>query len=115
MTDTVVDNTTGLEADRITDRFGGATAVDHVSLNAPSGRVTGLIGPNGAGKTTTFNACAGLIAPAEGSVRLFGEDVSSCGPAERAQRGLGRTFQRMELFGSMSVAENVALGHEAGL
>jgi ABC-type branched-subunit amino acid transport system ATPase component len=104
-----------LEVDALTVRFGGALAVHDVSLRAPSGRITGLIGPNGAGKTTTFNACAGVLRPDQGTVRLFGEDVSHLGPAARAQRGLGRTFQRMELFGSLTVATNVALGREAGL
>src|SRR5205085_9815933 len=103
----------GLDVRGLTVRYGGATAVDRVSLQAPPARLTGLIGPNGAGKTSTFNAIAGLVAPAEGTIHLHGEDVSRRGPAERAQRGLGRTFQRMELFASMTVAENVALGWEA--
>jgi ABC-type branched-subunit amino acid transport system ATPase component len=107
--------TDGLDARGLTVRYGGATAVDAVSLRAPGARLTGLIGPNGAGKTSTFNACAGLVTPTAGSVFLDGADVSRLGAAERAQRGLGRTFQRMELFASMTVAENVALGREARL
>jgi ABC-type branched-subunit amino acid transport system ATPase component len=105
----------GLEVSGLTVRFGGLVAVDGVSLGAPTGRLTGLVGPNGAGKTTTFNACSGLLRPSEGTVRLFGADVSRLSPSARAQRGLGRTFQRMELYDSMTVAENVALGHEAAL
>jgi ABC-type branched-subunit amino acid transport system ATPase component len=104
-----------LDVEGLTVRFGGAVAVHDVSLQAPTGRITGLIGPNGAGKTTTFNACAGVIKADHGSVRLFGENVGHLGPAARAQRGLGRTFQRMQLFGSLPVAVNVALGREAGL
>jgi ABC-type branched-subunit amino acid transport system ATPase component/branched-subunit amino acid ABC-type transport system permease component len=96
-------------------RFGGHLAVDDVSLEAPMGRITGLIGPNGAGKTTTFNVCSGLLKPTAGRVFLKGEDISSRRPAARAGRGLGRTFQRMQLFDSMTVAENISLGREAGL
>jgi ABC-type branched-subunit amino acid transport system ATPase component len=104
-----------LEVEDLTVRFGGVTALDRVSLRVPTGTLVGLIGPNGAGKSTLFNACAGLVTPANGTVRLFGEDVGHLGPARRAQRGLGRTFQQMELFTSMSVEENVGLGLEAGL
>lgn len=105
----------GLSVRGLVVRFGGLVAVDHVDLDAPVARITGLIGPNGAGKTTTFNACTGLNRPSEGAVHLFGDDVSRLGPAARAQRGVGRTFQRMELFTSLSVRDNVALGREAGL
>jgi ABC-type branched-subunit amino acid transport system ATPase component len=105
----------GLVVSGLTVRFGGHTAVDGLDLEAPPGRLTGLIGPNGAGKTTTFNACTGLLRPTAGAVRFHGRDVTSVGPAARARLGLGRTFQRMELWGSMTVAENVGLGVEAGL
>jgi ABC-type branched-subunit amino acid transport system ATPase component len=105
----------GLLVSGLVVKFGGLVAVDGMNLHAPTGRVTGLIGPNGAGKTTTFNACSGLVRPTDGCVRLFGEDVTSASPPARAQRGLGRTFQRMELFDSLLVRENVALGREAGL
>ena len=105
----------GLRVDGLTIRFGGLTAVDRVTLEAPQGRVTGLIGPNGAGKTTTFNACSGLLRPSEGTVSLFGQDVTRRSPAARARRGLGRTFQRMDLFDSLTVEQNIALGLEARL
>jgi ABC-type branched-subunit amino acid transport system ATPase component len=105
----------GLEVSGITVSFGGLKAVSAVSLRAPQGRVTGLIGPNGAGKTTTFNACTGLVRPDTGTVSLNGHDVTHAPPHRRAQLGLGRTFQRMALFNSLSVADNVALGREAGL
>jgi len=95
-------------------QFGGLVAVDDVSFTVSTGRIVGLIGPNGAGKTTAFNACSGLNKPNAGRVALDGRDLSRLGPAARARRGLGRTFQRMELFDSMSVRENVALGYEAG-
>ena len=105
----------GLVAADIEVRFGGLVAVDGVSVDAPVGRITGLIGPNGAGKTTTFNVCSGLVRPARGSVLLDGVDISSLTPARRARQGLGRTFQRMELFDGLTVAENVAMGREAAL
>jgi ABC-type branched-subunit amino acid transport system ATPase component/branched-subunit amino acid ABC-type transport system permease component len=105
----------GLEVRHLSVRYGGHLAVDEVSLEAPLGRITGLIGPNGAGKTTTFNACSGLLKPSSGHVLLEGEDISSRSPAARARKGLGRTFQRMQLFDTMTVGENVSLGREAGL
>jgi ABC-type branched-subunit amino acid transport system ATPase component len=105
----------GLSVSGLSVRYGGLQAVSGVSLEAPAGRLTGLIGPNGAGKTTTFNALSGLVRPSAGSIHLFGSDVSHLSPPARAQRGLGRTFQRMELFDSLSVTQNVALGKEAGM
>jgi ABC-type branched-subunit amino acid transport system ATPase component len=106
---------TGLDVVDLSVRYGGQVAVDRLDLAAPLGRLTGLIGPNGAGKTSTFNACSGLLRPSSGRIALFGEDVTRKGPAARARRGLGRTFQRMELFDSLTVFDNVALGREAGL
>ena len=105
----------GLAVENLTVRYGGAVAVDDLTLEAPLGRLTGLIGPNGAGKTTTFNACSGLLRPAGGRVRLFGADVTHIPPPVRARQGLGRTFQRMELFDSLTVSQNVRLGREAAL
>lgn len=105
----------GLEVSGLRVRFGGLTAVDDVTLSAPVGRITGLIGPNGAGKTTTFNACSGLVRSAAGDVRLHGRNVSRLGPDARARRGLGRTFQRMVLFDSLTTRENVALGCEGAM
>ena len=95
-------------------RFGGLLAVDSVSLEAPTGRITGLIGPNGAGKTTTFNVCSALTSPAQGQVLLDGASIGRRGPAARARMGLGRTFQQTELFNVMTVRQNVALGREGG-
>jgi ABC-type branched-subunit amino acid transport system ATPase component len=111
----VADGTLDLEVEQLTIRFGGTIAVEALSLRAPAGRITGLIGPNGAGKTTTFNACTGLLPATEGRIRLGGADVTEVPPAARARMGLGRTFQRMELYDSVSVGENVALGREARL
>jgi len=103
----------GLQTEGLTIAYGGNVAVSDVSLDARLGHITGLIGPNGAGKTTTFNGCSGLLRPVAGTVRLFGEDVTAKPAPVRASRGLGRTFQRMELCLDMSVEENVALGREA--
>jgi ABC-type branched-subunit amino acid transport system ATPase component len=105
----------GLRVDRLTIRFGGLVAVDDVSWRAPLGQITGLIGPNGAGKTTTFNACTGLLKPTEGTVHFGGDDITGSTAQARAQRGIGRTFQRMELYDSLTVIENVRLGREAGI
>jgi ABC-type branched-subunit amino acid transport system ATPase component len=99
----------------LTVQFGGLVAVNAVSLRAAAGAVTGLIGPNGAGKTTIFNACTGVVPSHAGRVRLGDRDLGHLSTAGRASHGLGRTFQRMELFDSMTVAENVALGPEAFL
>jgi len=103
----------GLQVSDLTVRYGGLTAVEGQSLAAPRGRITGLIGPNGAGKTTTFNAITGVVRPAAGRIVLFGEDITRVPPQARALKGLGRTFQRMELFETLSVRENVAMGREA--
>jgi ABC-type branched-subunit amino acid transport system ATPase component/branched-subunit amino acid ABC-type transport system permease component len=104
----------GLTITDLTVRFGGNVAVSELSVSAPVGRVTGLIGPNGAGKTTTFNAASGLLRPSSGRVVLNGTDVTHIGPPGRGARGLGRTFQIMQLCDSLTVHDNVRLGCEAG-
>ena len=103
----------GLRAEGVVVKFGGLTALDGVAVHAPPGRITGLIGPNGAGKTTLFNVCSGLQPPAAGTVTLDGEDLARHSPSRRAREGLGRTFQRLELFSTMTVRENVEFGVEA--
>jgi branched-chain amino acid transport system ATP-binding protein len=85
-----------------------------VSLRAEAGAVTGLIGPNGAGKTTLFNVITGLQRPSSGSVSLGGTDVTRTRPYRRARLGMARTFQRLELFSTLSAADNVRVGLEAG-
>ncbi|HWW52415.1 MAG TPA: ABC transporter ATP-binding protein, partial [Acidimicrobiales bacterium] len=91
----------------VTVRFGGNLALDNVSVSAVEGRVTGLIGPNGAGKTTLFNVVGGLQPPTHGQVFIDNENVTSLAPYQRARRGLARTFQRLELFGLLTVRENI--------
>jgi ABC-type branched-subunit amino acid transport system ATPase component/branched-subunit amino acid ABC-type transport system permease component len=103
----------GLEVLGLTVRYGGTLAVESLDISAPMGTITGLIGPNGAGKTSTFNACCGLLSPTSGEVHVHGEDITSMGPSRRARRGLGRTFQRGELFNSLTVRQNIAMGREA--
>jgi ABC-type branched-subunit amino acid transport system ATPase component len=103
----------GLSVRSLAVRFGGVEAVRDLTIDAPAGRLTGLIGPNGAGKTTTFNALSGLVRPASGDVYLYGERLNHLSPEARAQRGLGRTFQRMELFDSLTLAQNIAVGRIA--
>ena len=103
----------GLVASGVVVRFGGLVALDGVSVEAPPGRITGLIGPNGAGKTTMFNVCCGFQAADEGTVVVDGVDVTKESPARRARLGIGRTFQRMELFRSLTVRENVEVAAES--
>lgn len=104
----------GLEIDDVSVSFGGIRAVQNLSLTAPTGRITGLIGPNGAGKTTTFDVISGINRNFQGTVHHDGRDISRISAAERGRRGLGRTFQRMELADALTVFENVALGVESG-
>ncbi|MEV0741249.1 ABC transporter ATP-binding protein [Streptomyces sp. NPDC050549] len=94
--------------------FGGNRALDGVALTAGAGRVTGLIGPNGAGKSSLFDVASGLRRPSSGQVRLDGRDVTRARPAARARHGLARTFQRLELFGRLSVRDNLLVAAELG-
>jgi branched-chain amino acid transport system ATP-binding protein len=96
-----------LEVDHVVVQFGGVTAVNEACFSADPGTVTGLIGPNGAGKTTCFNVISGLQKPTRGKVRFQGKDVSSMPVHRRSKKGMGRTFQRLEAFGSLSVRDNV--------
>jgi branched-chain amino acid transport system ATP-binding protein len=89
------------------------SALSDVSLTVQPGTVTGLIGPNGAGKTTLFNVISGLQVPDRGSVHLFDADVTTMKPHRRARLGLARTFQRLEIFGTLSAGENVQVGLES--
>ena len=99
----------GFVARGITVQYGGLRANDDVNVAVETGRIVGLIGPNGAGKTTFIDAVTGF-APSTGFVGVGGTDVSSLPPHRRAQRGLARTWQSVELSDDQSVADNVLLG-----
>jgi branched-chain amino acid transport system ATP-binding protein len=103
-----------LEVSEVTVTFGGRRALDGVAIAAEPGHVTGLIGPNGAGKSTLFDVICGLRRPVSGRVHLDGKDVTRHGPARRARHGMARTFQRLELFGRLSVRENLLVAAELG-
>ena len=92
----------------VTVRYGAVTAVHDVGFEVRTGEIVGLIGPNGAGKTTLIDAISGF-APAEGSVALEGSAIDGLAPHRRSRAGLGRTFQDIELYGELSVAENLAI------
>ncbi|BCS53992.1 ABC transporter ATP-binding protein [Geobacter sp. SVR] len=99
-----------LEVHGITQVFGGVTALEEVSFAIRQGDITGVIGPNGAGKTTLFNIITGIYRQTRGTVTLEGRDVSGLPPEKLARYGMVRTFQNIELFGQMSVLENVMVG-----
>jgi ABC-type branched-subunit amino acid transport system ATPase component len=103
----------GLVVEGLHVAFGGLVAVDDLNLEAPIGRITGLIGPNGAGKSTTFDACSGFNRPSAGRIAFAGTELTGAPPVRRAHVGIGRTFQRIELFDSLTVRTNVAMGREA--
>jgi branched-chain amino acid transport system ATP-binding protein len=99
-----------LELSGITKTFGGLTALENVSLTIRKGEITGIIGPNGAGKTTLFNIVTGIYVQTSGEVHLEKRNISRLVPERLAQLGLMRTFQNVELFGEMTVLENVMVG-----
>jgi branched-chain amino acid transport system ATP-binding protein len=106
----MTDNGFFLEAREITKRFGGLTAVDGASFGVGLGRIKALIGPNGAGKTTALNMLSGVYAPTSGRIHVKGRDLGGHEPHEFARIGVARTFQTVQLFGNMTVVENVMMG-----
>jgi branched-chain amino acid transport system ATP-binding protein len=102
-----------LEATGISKRFGGITALDDVSLSVGTGAAVGLVGPNGAGKTTLFNCLLGLLRPNSGRIAFDGQDLIGLPVHRRARLGIGRTFQRMELFAGMTVREHLLVADRA--
>ena len=87
--------------------YGAIQAVGGVSFEVRPGEIFGVIGPNGSGKTTLFNSMLGQITPDTGKIELNGEDVTQLGPLELNRRGVGRTFQTLQVFGKMTVRDNL--------
>jgi branched-chain amino acid transport system ATP-binding protein len=94
----------------VTRRFGGIVAIDDVSLDVERGRIVGLIGPNGAGKTTLFNVITRLYRPDSGELEIDGKSLLRTPPHRIVRHGIARTFQNVELFGTMTVLDNVLVG-----
>jgi branched-chain amino acid transport system ATP-binding protein len=92
--------------------YGGVTALNNVSMTTEAGVIHGLIGPNGAGKSTLFNVASGLVRPRTGAVLLDGKDITKMGPHRRARLRMARTFQQLELFGVLTVRDNVLTAAE---
>ena len=99
-----------LEVQGLRKEFGGLVAVDDVSFSLRAGEIVGLIGPNGAGKSTTFNMISGVMPATAGSVRYRDESLAGLSARQVVQRGIGRTFQHVQLLPTMTALENVALG-----
>ena len=104
------ENDTILEVSDIAVRFGGIIALDGVSFNVRRGIVQGLIGPNGAGKTTLFNCLSRLYIPNQGDIRFQGKTILNMPPHQMAEIGIGRTFQNLALFKTMTVLDNIMVG-----
>jgi branched-chain amino acid transport system ATP-binding protein len=102
-----------LDARNVTKRFAGITALDDVSLDVQPGEIVGLIGPNGAGKTTFFNCLLGMLKPDRGTVTFEGRDLTRIPVHKRARAGIGRTFQRIELFMGMTPREHLLVAERA--
>ena len=96
-----------LQVTDIRKHYGAIRAVDGVSFEVHPGEIFGVIGPNGSGKTTLFNSMLGQITPDSGRIQLKGEDVTRLGPLELSRRGVGRTFQTLQVFGRMTVRDNL--------
>jgi branched-chain amino acid transport system ATP-binding protein len=87
--------------------YGAIKAVDGVSFEVMPGEIFGVIGPNGSGKTTMFNSVLGQIAPDAGAIELKGKDITQLSPQQLNQQGVGRTFQTLQVFGKMTVRDNL--------
>jgi branched-chain amino acid transport system ATP-binding protein len=101
-----------LETQDVVVRFGVLQAVSKASIKVEPGQVTGLIGPNGAGKTTCFNVITGLQEATSGKVMFDGKEITNKSPFKRARMGIARTFQKLEVFGSLSARENILVAAE---
>jgi branched-chain amino acid transport system ATP-binding protein len=102
-----------LTLEHLTRRFGGIVAVDDATLDVETGQIVGVIGPNGAGKTTVFNLITRLYRPDRGEIVFDGQSLLGTAPHRVVRRGIARTFQNVELFGSMTVLEHVLMGRHA--
>ena len=96
-----------LEVKDVRKAYGAIKAVDGVTFSVGPGEIVGVIGPNGSGKTTLFNSILGQITPTSGNVSFCGEDVTGMSPLELSRRGVGRTFQTLQVFGQLSVRDNL--------
>jgi branched-chain amino acid transport system ATP-binding protein len=98
-----------LDVCELSRRFGGLVALNTVSFSVKSGEIVGLIGPNGAGKSTLFEVISGNIPPSSGRIALFGQDITMMRPHLRRRAGLCRTFQKVHLFPTLTVEQNIAV------
>jgi len=103
-----------LEGKGLTRSFGGVQAVRNLDFSLEEGKILGLIGPNGAGKTTLFNLVAGVFRPNTGEIRFLGKEITGLKPFQICHRGIGRTFQIVKPFGSLTVLENIVIGARFG-
>ena len=99
-----------LELDGIQMSFGRVCALDGISIKIKKGEIHSVIGPNGAGKTVMMNCISGLYNPQKGSIHYKGERINHLKPHDRAKLGIARTFQKVEVFGGMTVLDNIRLG-----
>ena len=104
-----------LSVDGVTKTFGGLTAVDDLSFDVAAGEVLGLVGPNGSGKSTMLNVLSGVIRADRGTVTLGGARIDRLAPNRVARAGLGRTFQNLQLFATLTIAQNVLVGRDCRL
>ena len=102
-----------LELDHVTKNFGGITALSDISFHVDAGEIFGIIGPNGAGKTTLFNLITGVYRVTSGQILFDGAGLADKKPYQITQSGIARTFQNIRLFESMTVLENILVGHHA--
>jgi branched-chain amino acid transport system ATP-binding protein len=102
-----------LEANHVSKHFGGIVAIDDVTLTVEAHEAVGLVGPNGAGKTTLFNCLLGLLRPEAGRILFDGHDMAGMSTYHRARLGIGRTFQRMELFTEMTARQHLEVAERS--
>lgn len=102
-----------LRVNGVSKRFGGIAAVSDVSFDVGEGEIVGLVGPNGAGKTTLFNCVCGQLQPEQGSVELNGVELLGMPTYKRARLGIGRTYQRVEIFPDMTVRDHLVVANRA--